>query len=61
MNDVVNHPWFADFDWKGLVNKTLQAPHVPVIEGAADVSNFDRCNEAHSVTKYTGQDYFEGF
>ncbi|RQM28016.1 hypothetical protein B5M09_009822 [Aphanomyces astaci] len=63
MNDVVNHPWFAtvNFDWKGLVNKTLRAPHVPVIKGAADVSNFDRCNEAHSVAKYAGQDYFEGF
>ncbi|KAF0697027.1 Aste57867_12255 [Aphanomyces stellatus] len=61
MNDVVNHPWFAKFDWKGLLAKSLKAPFVPPIKNASDVSNFDRCNEAHSVTKYTGQDFFEGF
>ncbi|CAK4677207.1 hypothetical protein LEN26_005249 [Aphanomyces euteiches] len=61
MKDVVNHPWFAKMDWNALVHKTLRAPHVPVIKSASDVSNFDKCSEAHAVAKYSGPDYFDGF
>ena len=29
-SEVKNHPWLKDFDWKGLYNKTLKAPFIPM-------------------------------
>lgn len=37
--EVMNHPWFAGFDWKGLLARKLQPPFVP--QGSAWEANFD--------------------
>ena len=29
--EIKRHPWFADFDWDGLMQRTLRAPFVPNI------------------------------
>ena len=40
--DIVRHAWFAgDFDWDGLVNRTVSPPWKPVTLRSDDVSNFD--------------------
>lgn len=36
-NEVKNHPWFKDFDWEALRNKTMKATFVPDLKKA----NFD--------------------
>ena len=28
-DEVVNHAWFRDLDWKGLMNKTIDLPFKP--------------------------------
>lgn len=39
--DVKKHPWFTGLDWAALAARALPAPHVPVVHGADDASNFD--------------------
>ena len=28
-NEIVSHPWFADFNWEALINKTMVAEYIP--------------------------------
>ena len=28
-DEVVNHAWFRDLDWEGLMNKTIDLPNKP--------------------------------
>jgi len=36
--DVKNHPWFKDYPWDKLINKTLQSPFVPFHSDNFDIS-----------------------
>lgn len=36
-NEVKGHPWFKDFDWESLKNKTMKATFIPDLKKA----NFD--------------------
>lgn len=38
--EVKTHPWFANVNWKMLINKEIKAPFVPVIKSPLDVGNF---------------------
>ena len=31
-DDLVNHPWFADIDWKALMDKQMPSPFLPDME-----------------------------
>lgn len=31
-DEIVNHPWFADMDWEGLMSKTLPSPFAPDLD-----------------------------
>jgi serine/threonine protein kinase len=31
-DEIVNHPWFKDIEWEGLMNKTLESPFKPDME-----------------------------
>lgn len=47
--EVMEHPFFQDFDWEALRNHTMQSPFVPTIESSVDVShfeNFERSSES---------------
>ena len=37
INEVIDHPWFYDFDWQNVENKKLKAPYVPKLG-----DNFDK-------------------
>ena len=54
VNDLKNHNWFKDFDWDGLLNKTLKAPFVPPKGG-----NFDKkyCEAVENHTEETLERY----
>ena len=54
--EVLNHPWFDDFDWEQVKRKKLKAPYVPK---AGD--NFDRkyCLAANKVGTETMERYKE--
>lgn len=38
--DVKSHPWFANVNWKALLNKEVKPPFIPVIKFPMDVGNF---------------------
>ena len=52
--DLKNHPWFKDFDWDSLFNKTLKAPFIPPKGG-----NFDKkyCEAVENHTEETLERY----
>ena len=54
VNDLKNHNWFKDFDWDGLLNKTLKAPFIPPKGG-----NFDKkyCEAVENHTEETLERY----
>lgn len=39
--EVMSHPWFADFDWKQLVDKKLEPPYNPLKKEEDWIKNFD--------------------
>ncbi|EPY49778.1 AGC/AKT protein kinase Gad8 [Schizosaccharomyces cryophilus OY26] len=39
--EIKNHPFFADIDWKKLCAKKIQPPFKPSVDSAIDTSNFD--------------------
>jgi len=45
VNDIRKHRWFQGFDWEGLQNETIQAPHIPEIKNPFDCSNFEKIRE----------------
>ncbi|RUO96241.1 kinase-like domain-containing protein, partial [Jimgerdemannia flammicorona] len=38
---IKNHPFFAEMDWRKLMQKKVQPPFKPSVESAFDTSNFD--------------------
>lgn len=40
--EIIRHPFFAGIDFEKLLKKVYQPPFKPQVEGATDVSNFDR-------------------
>ena len=37
VEEILNHPWFAELDIKELLAKKVEAPFIPKIEGRADL------------------------
>ena len=52
--ELKNHPWFENFDWDGLYNKTISAPFVPKKAG-----NFDKkyCEGIEKISETTLERY----
>lgn len=40
--EVMNHPWFRDFDWKNLLDRKLDPPYNPMKDGGHWIDNFDQ-------------------
>jgi len=39
--DILKHPWFTGLDWEGMRRQEVEAPYVPDINGAEDLSHYD--------------------
>ena len=54
INEVLNHPWFNDFDWENCYNKKLKAPYVPKYG-----DNFDKnyCLQSNKIGTDTMERY----
>ena len=50
--EIVDHPFFEGFDWKGLLYRTLEPPFIPVVNGPMDISNFIPVDEKISFDDY---------
>ncbi|KAI8379340.1 Pkinase-domain-containing protein [Radiomyces spectabilis] len=68
--EIKSHPFFASIDWRKLIQKKMQPPFKPSVEGAIDTTNFDEeftsevpmesvVDESH-ISK-TMQEQFAGF
>ena len=54
VQELKDHPWFKDFEWEGIYNKTALAPFVPKLVG-----NFDKkyCKEIEKIGDETMERY----
>ena len=54
INEVLNHPWFNDFDWENCSKKQLNAPYVP-----KSGDNFDKnyCLQSNKIGTETMERY----
>ena len=43
-NEIKNHKFFAEINWKSLENRQTEPPFRPRINGDLDLSNIDRVN-----------------
>lgn len=62
--DIKRHKWFTSVDFSALYNRTLTAPVIPRVSGAADTSNFDPYPDSLEEAPdpvYSGKDPFEDF
>ncbi|KAI9481591.1 MAG: kinase-like domain-containing protein [Benjaminiella poitrasii] len=41
VNEVKEHPYFADIDWDGIRHRRLHPPYLPPVASELDFSNFD--------------------
>jgi len=39
--EIRQQPWFANYDFEGLMNRTVRAPWIPKVNSITDTSNFD--------------------
>jgi len=44
VDNVKNHAWFCNFDWKAMKEQSLDAPYNPVVKGKKDLQNF-KCKQ----------------
>jgi cGMP-dependent protein kinase len=62
INDIINDPFFGDFDWESLKSGKMKSPYSPPVKDAMDTSNFDEYEEEVDPSIYTGsQSIFAGF
>ena len=40
--EIIEHPFFEGFDWKGLLYRSIEPPFIPVVNGPMDISNFKK-------------------
>ena len=40
--EIIEHPFFDNFDWKGLLYRQLEAPFIPSVNGPMDTSNYNK-------------------
>jgi len=41
VQEILAHPWFADLDMEKLLDRKLEAPHIPKVVNPTDLANFD--------------------
>ena len=43
--DIVEEPFFKNFDWKNLLYKRLECPFLPEVNGLSDTSNYKKLDD----------------
>lgn len=58
-SEIKSHPFFAQIDWKYLLNKKYAAPFLPNVASATDTSNFDQeFTSEVPMDSVVGKDFF---
>ncbi|XP_017773066.1 PREDICTED: cGMP-dependent protein kinase 1-like [Nicrophorus vespilloides] len=62
IDDIRNHKWFADFDWKKLrERKYSKVPYVPKLKNSTDTSAFDKFPKDEDIPSDVEDDIWNGF
>lgn len=62
VQDIKCHKWFADVNWKKILNLEVTPPYIPTVKHAGDTSNFDVYEENPEPYGKVGPDpYAEKF
>ena len=48
VKDIIDHRFFRDFDWRGLLYMNLEPPYIPKIKDEMDTSNFSEYPDSGS-------------
>ena len=51
VDDIKNHRFFKDLDWKLLIERKLKGPYIPKIKNFGDDGNFSEISESNGKTK----------
>lgn len=51
VNDIKEHRWFNEFDWKKLVAKSLKPPFLPKVKSDGDTSNYSQYPDSPDLPK----------
>ena len=41
VDDIKNHPWFANVNWRHLLKCKVEPPYIPKLKSNVDTSHFD--------------------
>lgn len=41
LKDIIEHKFFIDFDWNGLLFRTIRPPYVPKVKNNEDTTNYN--------------------
>jgi hypothetical protein len=41
VSDIINHRWFAGYDWDGLLKQKVTPPIIPELKSNCDASQFE--------------------
>lgn len=45
VGEIIDHPFFEGFDWKGLLYRKIEPPFIPVLNGPMDISHFKKIDD----------------
>lgn len=51
VNDIKEHRWFNEFDWKKLLAKAIKPPFLPKIKSDGDTSNYSQYPDSPDLPK----------
>ena len=50
LKDIIEHKFFLDFDWNGLLFRTLRPPYVPKVKNNEDTTNYNSYPDSNGET-----------
>lgn len=56
VGDIIDHKFFAGFDWRSLIFMKMEPPYIPVIKNISDTSNFSNYPDSNKEVQIIKQD-----
>ena len=51
VNDIKDHRWFKNIEWKKILERKVKAPYLPNIKGEGDTSNYSQYPDSPELPK----------
>lgn len=56
VKDIIQHKFFQDFNWNGLLFRTMRPPYVPKVKNNEDTANYNEYPDSNSEVAVLKQD-----